>query len=154
MPRLPYKPNRGPLRRSAKPPKKSAAAIPGRLSVHRDGYGFVIPDEPIEGLRGDIYIAKEGAQRAMHGDRVTVRILRIEPDGRADGDIVEVLRRAHPSGVGGFRVRGRGAAQRGRAHQVAVETVENLDGMIVKAESPHLGEKGDRPVGRIVEILG
>jgi ribonuclease R len=161
--------------------------IPGRLSVHRDGYGFVIPDEPVEGLRGDIYIAKEVAQRAMHGDRVTVRILRIEPDGRAHGDIVEVLRRAHPSVVGEFRVRGRGnfvvphddrirqwiqipegmelpaasntdqaqpEVHRVGAPKVAVETVEDLEGMIVNAEILDFGAEGDRPIGRIVEILG
>ena len=44
----------------------------------------------------------------MHGDRVVVRITRIERDGRADGEIVEVLRRAHPTVVGEFRVRQRG----------------------------------------------
>ena len=84
----------------------------GRLSVHRDGYAFVIPDVPIPGikggLKGDIYIPKENAARAMHGDRVVVRIGRIEPDGRADGEIVRVLRRAHPSVVGEFRIRRNG----------------------------------------------
>jgi len=67
----------------------------GRLNMHRDGYGFVIPDHPIEGLRGDVYIPRESAQAAMHGDRVVVRIARIERDGRADGEITKVLRRAH-----------------------------------------------------------
>ena len=44
----------------------------------------------------------------MHGDRVVVRIARIERDGRADGEIVKVLRRAHQTVVGEFRVRKRG----------------------------------------------
>jgi ribonuclease R len=181
MARIPYKPHH-PHKGSAKksPPRKSTL-IPGRLSVHRDGYGFVIPDEPIEGLRGDIYIGKESAQRAMHGDRVAVRIVRIEPDGRAHGDIAEVLRRAHPSVVGVFRVRRRGnfvvphddrikqwieipegmelpSAQpevhRVGAHKVAVETVEDLEGMIVNAEIIDFGNDIDRPVGKIIEILG
>ena len=42
----------------------------GRLNMHRDGYGFLIPDHAIEGLRGDVYIPRESAQSAMHGDRV------------------------------------------------------------------------------------
>ncbi len=181
MARIPYKPHnphRGSARKSS--PKKSTL-IPGRLSVHRDGYGFVIPDEPIEGLRGDIYIGKESAQRAMHGDRVAVRILRIEPDGRAHGDIAEVLRRAHPSVVGVFRVRRRGSfvvphddrikqwieipegmelpstqpeVHRVGAHKVAVETVEDLEGMIVNAEIVDFGNDIDRPIGKIIEILG
>ncbi len=41
----------------------------------------------------------------MHGDRVVIRVGRIEPDGRAHGEIVKVLKRAHPSVVGEFRIR-------------------------------------------------
>ena len=37
----------------------------GRLNVHRDGFAFVTPEVPIAGLKGDIYIAKEAAARAM-----------------------------------------------------------------------------------------
>ncbi|HYV64308.1 MAG TPA: ribonuclease R, partial [Bryobacteraceae bacterium] len=62
----------------------------GRLNVHRDGYGFVIPEVPVPGLRGDVYIPKESAARAMHGDRVIAKISRIERDGKADGEIVRV----------------------------------------------------------------
>jgi len=77
----------------------------GRLNAHRDGYAFVTPDIPITGLRGDIYLAKEEAERAMHGDRVVVRIARIENDGRAHGEILRVLRRAHATVVGEFRIK-------------------------------------------------
>ena len=63
----------------------------GRLHMHRDGYGFLIPDRPIEGVQGDIFIPPESAEKAMHGDRVMARILRIESGGRADGEIVKVL---------------------------------------------------------------
>ena len=44
----------------------------------------------------------------MHGDRVVVRIARIEPGGRADGEIVKVLKRAQPTVVGEFRIGRRG----------------------------------------------
>ena len=153
----------------------------GRLSVHRDGYGFVIPDRPITGLKGDIYIPKEAAARAMHGDRVVVHIGRIERDGRADGEILRVLRRAHASIVGEFRVRRRGnfviphddriqqwieipddfslppeaaAAHRVGAHEIKVASIEDLEGLIVTAEILDFGEGGERPVGRIIEVLG
>jgi ribonuclease R len=133
----------------------------GRLNVHRDGYAFLIPDLPIPGLRGDVYIPKEAAIRAMHGDRVVVRIGRIEADGRAHGDILRVLRRAHPQVVGEFRVRRTGnfvvphdsrirqwieipedlalPASHATVHRVGVsdlqiDTAEDLDGMIVTAE--------------------
>jgi ribonuclease R len=153
----------------------------GRLNVHRDGYGFVIPEVPVPGLRGDVYISKESAARAMHGDRVVARIGRIERDGKADGEIVRVLRRAHPTVVGEFRVRRvvyvvvphderirqwieipedmalparQVTVDRVGAAAITVNSVEDLNGMIVTAEIVDFGEDGDRPVGRIIEILG
>src|SRR5262249_30981614 len=38
----------------------------GRIHMHRDGYGFVIPDRPVEGIKGDIYIPASSARHAMH----------------------------------------------------------------------------------------
>ncbi len=153
----------------------------GRLSVHRDGYGFVIPDKPIPGLNGDVYLPKEAAARAMHGDRVVVRVGRIERDGRAEGEIVRVLRRAHPSVVGEFRLRpsgnlvvphderirqwieipdefalptGKHSANRVGTRAMNVSSIEDLDGLIVTADILDFGEEGERPIGRISEILG
>jgi ribonuclease R len=153
----------------------------GRLNMHRDGYGFLIPDHPIEGLRGDVYIPRESAQAAMHGDRVVVRIARIERDGRADGEIVKVLRRAHQTVVGEFRIRKRGnfvAPHDERIRQwiqipvgmempatvlsrdrvgvtpVEVKSPEDLDGMIVNVEILEFPEDGGQAVGRVIEILG
>lgn len=153
----------------------------GRLNVHRDGYAFLIPDVPVPGLRGDVYIPKESASRAMHGDRVVARIARIERDGKADGEIVRVLRRAHLSVVGEFRIRRTGlfviphderirqwievpadmalparqvTVDRVGASAIVVTSIEDLDGMIVTAEIVDFGEDGERPVGRIVEVLG
>ena len=80
----------------------------GRLNLHRDGYGFLISERPIPGINGDIFIPPEAAEKAMHGDRVIVRIARIEAGGRADGDIVKVLKRAHPTVVGEFKIGRRG----------------------------------------------
>jgi len=149
--------------------------------VHRDGYGFLIPDEPVPRVKGDIYISKENAEHAMHGDRVTIRLLRVEPDGRAHGEIVQVLQRAHPSIVGEFRVRRKGnfvvpfderirqwveipeglalpkkgaSVNRVGARAQQVTSVEDLDGLIVNVEVLEFGEAGDRPVGRVTEILG
>ena len=153
----------------------------GRLNMHRDGYGFLIADHPIEGLRGDVYIPRESAQAAMHGDRVVVRIARIEKDGRADGEIVKVLRRAHQTVVGEFRIRKRGhfvEPHDEKIHQwiqipegmevprssqnrdrvgvapVEVKSPEDLDGMVVNVEILEFPEDGGYAVGRVIEILG
>ena len=82
--------------------------IVGRLSMHRDGFGFVIPDASLlderlkARLSGDIFIPPPAVGSAMHGDRVLVEITAIRPDGRAEGRIVRPLHRAHSTVVGFF----------------------------------------------------
>src|SRR5581483_2964619 len=80
----------------------------GRLNMHKDGYGFLIAERPLDGIQGDIFIPPDSAEKAMHGDRVVVRIARIEAGGRADGEIVKILKRAQPTVVGEFRIGRRG----------------------------------------------
>jgi len=78
--------------------------VAGELSLHRDGYGFVRPRDP--GLRdrisGDIYISPREMNAAMHGDQVLVEVGPTRADGRAEGRIVKVVGRAHPTVVGIF----------------------------------------------------
>jgi ribonuclease R len=136
-------------------------------------------------MQGDIFLPKEEAERAMHGDRVTVRASRPDHDGKVEGKIVEVVRRAHPTVVGEFRLRRRGAyvvphdsrirqwieipegmeipAGHAAMHRVGdrvktasadVHSAEDMEGMIVNAEIVDFGEDGDRPAGRVIEILG
>src|SRR5580658_3251911 len=153
----------------------------GRLNMHRDGYGFLISDKPLEGIQGDVFLPPESAGKAMHGDRILVRIARIEAGGRADGEIVKVLKRAHPTVVGEFRLHRRGQfviPQDDRIQQwieipeglefpsagpsvdrigvtpPKAASVEELDGMVVNVELLEYPEKGAGPVGRVVEILG
>ena len=77
--------------------------ISGRLVAHRDGYGFVVPDEPMPKVQGDLFIPRDNLSDAMHGDRVLARIERRRHDGRAEGRIVQVVEREHPTIVGIFR---------------------------------------------------
>jgi ribonuclease R len=153
----------------------------GKLTVHRDGYGFLIPDHRPAGLQGDIFIPPDHAARAMHGDRVIVRIGRFGYDGRAEGEVIKVLERAHVEIVGEFRIKRRGCfvvPHDERIHQwieipdgmevppptqnpdrvgvkaVEIKSVEDLEGMIVNVEVLEFPE-GDEPgVGRVIEVLG
>lgn len=87
---------------------RSREFIAGRVSIHRDGYGFLIPDHPIPGISGDLYIGRDSARGAMNGDRAIARIIHTGAAGRAEGEIVKFLRRAHPTVVGEFRIHRRG----------------------------------------------
>ena len=89
-------------------------SVLGRLSMHRDGYGFVIPDPGsldatlAASLSGDIFIPPPAMGSAMHGDRVLVEVSAIRAGGRAEGRIVGPLARAHPTVVGIFHCGHRG----------------------------------------------
>jgi ribonuclease R len=144
----------------------------GPLRVHKDGYAFI----------NDIYIPRESAVQAMHGDMVVVRIGRIDANGRGDGEIVKVLKRAHPAVVGEFRVGLQGCyvipfdqkltawidivegmeipaaseenLDRVGVKAVEVKTIEELDHMIVNVEILEFPERGGHATGRVIEILG
>ncbi len=89
-------------------------ALVGRLSMHRDGYGFVTPDASTLNpqlkakLAGDIFIPPPAVGSAMHGDRVLVEVGAIRPDGRAEGSIIRPVVRAHSTVVGIFHHGNRG----------------------------------------------
>jgi ribonuclease R len=77
--------------------------IAGRLTMHRDGYGFVIPNS---GQRtkteGDLFIPPPAIGPAMHGDQVLVELVHRRDEGRAEGRILRVLSRGNPTIVGIF----------------------------------------------------
>jgi len=77
--------------------------VSGRIVAHRDGYGFLVADEPMRGVEGDLFIGRDSLDDAMHGDRVLARVTRRRSDGRAEGRVVRILERENPSVVGLFR---------------------------------------------------
>src|ERR1017187_3925695 len=89
-------------------PAKGRNLLVGRLTMHRDGFGFVIPeatslDDSLKArLAGDVFIPPHATASSMHGDRVLVEVSAIRTDGRAEGRIIRSLSRAHPTVVGIF----------------------------------------------------
>ena len=155
------------------PPRHGKNDVRGRLVAHRDGYGFVIPDQPVPGMEGDVFIPPNALGDAMHGDRVWVRLREgrggRRGGGRVEGQVVGVERRAHPTLVGRFR---RGpeynyvepyeeriryqvlippGAEKGKGGGSAAE----LDGAVVNVEITHFpGASGAMPKGHVLEVLG
>ena len=82
--------------------------VVGRLTMHRDGFGFVIPEISSASpalrsrLTGDIFIPPHAVGSAMHGDRVLVEVVNFRNDGRSEGRILRPVDRAHPTVVGVF----------------------------------------------------
>jgi ribonuclease R len=76
--------------------------IAGRLDLHRDGFGFVRPNERQRGGDDDVFIPPNEIHGAMQGDQVLVELAPPRGDGRRLGRIVRVLTRRNPTVVGIF----------------------------------------------------
>jgi ribonuclease R len=160
--------------------KSESGQVVGRLVAHQDGYGFVVPDKPIPGVDGDLFLGRDALGDAMHGDRVQARVERRDRRGRAEGRVVRVLSRAHATIVGLFRYGVRGnvvlpyesrigeivippgeelppalAAKMGIARPTSPrERVPQLDGAVVNVELVRFPRGGVMAAGRVTEILG
>jgi ribonuclease R len=100
-----------PAERFAQHKVTSREEIKGRLVLHQDGYGFVVPDVALPNVDGDIFIPRDFVEDAMHGDTVIAKLARLSgmPSARrAEGRIIRIVGRAHPSIVGLFRYTSRG----------------------------------------------
>lgn len=108
----------GGKRAAAAPPPEGARAgeVAGRISLHRDGYAFLLPARG-SAEKNDIFIPPPMVGGAMHGDTVAGVVLRRGADGRAEGRVVRILRRAHATVVGEFH-----AARGGRGGRPEGET--------------------------------
>ena len=105
--------------RSSRPPN----VVSGRLIGHRDGYGFVVSDVPLEGTDLDIFISPDGMGSALHGDRVEVQVVRSKADGRLEGRILRVTERAQSTVVGQFHCGPRYNYVAPYDHRIPVEIV-------------------------------
>ena len=133
----------------------SAAAdknlIAGRLTMHRDGFGFVIPDSKSLSpslkarLTGDIFIPPHLIGNAMHGDLVLVDISNVRPDGRAEGRIVRPVMRAHPTVVGTFHYGSRGNYVTPIDSKITQDIVIPPGGEVPSAKTAEDAEEPEKP---------
>src|ERR1700688_4769922 len=173
------------------PPKaatRDPSLLVGRLVAHRDGYGFVVPESPRTDLDGDLFIPPDQLGDAMHGDRVLARIERRDTrrapgsPARAEGRIVKVLGRAHPTVVGLFHYGHRSnfvtPYESRLHHEIVIPPGEELtpelrarrkaeklpkpgslrlpelEGAVVDVEITRFPRAGVPATGRVVEVLG
>ena len=66
---------------------KRIAVVAGRIEGHRDGHGFLIPDDGSP----QVFLPPAEMREVLHVDRAAVRIVGRDPRGRPSGVIVEVL---------------------------------------------------------------
>jgi ribonuclease R len=136
---------------------KKLSLVPGRIEGHRDGHGFLVPDEAGE----SVYLSSAEMRQVLHGDRASVKVTGRDQRGRPVGEIVDILER------GNRRVVGRLHAEHGVlflvpedrriAQDILVPPAEAgkaRAGQVVTVELVSQPSKHAQPIGRVAEILG
>ncbi len=135
--------------------------VVGKVVTNPRGFGFVVPDRPLEDVAGDLYIAGSNLNQAMHGDRVVARIERVGPRG-AEGRILRILDRGSSTVVGRFDVDASGLGfvvpfDRRMIMDVHIPSGEEADarpGDMVVVDITRWPTAARGPLGRVMEVLG
>ncbi|MBV0932546.1 ribonuclease R [Marinobacterium weihaiense] len=133
--------------------------IAGRVIGHRDGFGFLKPDEGGD----DLFLSPRNMREVFDGDRVLVQAVGIDQRGRREGKIVEVLERGTRRLVGRFDGQGGFGSliceNQRITNQVMVipdptTGLEYEDGQLVVVEIIQHPTRKQPARGRVVEVLG
>ncbi len=130
--------------------------IEGRVAGHREGYGFLIPDDGSE----DIFLPEKEMQKVLNGDRVQVRIIGTDRRGRPEGTIVEVVERANTHVIGrllnenGVWIVAPEDKRIGQDILLSGSPGKAKAGQVVSVELIEQPSRYTQPVGKIVEVLG
>jgi len=143
------------------PPQNSL--ITGKVTGHRDGFGFFVPDVAVGEKRGkDFYISSHEMQRVFHGDIVSAILVdRTDRKGRQEIKIIEVIEPRKAGIVGRFYV------EHGIAYIVPDDARIKQDiliepdgklgarhGQMVVINILHRPSKRNNAVGKVIEVLG
>lgn len=131
--------------------------VAGTVSAHRDGYGFVIPDDG----ETDVYLSAREMRPLFNGDRVAIKIVGVDRRGKPEGELVEVLDRGLREVAGQFiRERGIGVVIPDNpkiAHRILIgkgDAGGARPGQIVVAEIIDFPTKVEQATGKIIEVIG
>jgi ribonuclease R len=131
--------------------------IAGRVIGHKDGFGFVVPDEGGD----DMFVSARQMRAVFHGDRVLARISGLDHRGRAEAIIVEVLEHNTQQVVGRFYLESGTAFVEPSNQRITQDILipvddigEARDGQMVVAAIAIQPDSHTRPTGKIVEVLG
>ncbi|MEC7815501.1 MAG: ribonuclease R [Pseudomonadota bacterium] len=144
-------------RRGAYLPIEEADLVTGRVVGHKDGFGFLIPDDG----GSDLFLTARQMRQVFHGDRVAARVDRVDDRGRREGVIVEVLEYRTEQIVGRF-FKESGIAfvvpENARInHEILVpddQAGKAVHGQYVVVKILRQPTIRTQPTGQVIEILG
>ncbi|MBI5966853.1 MAG: ribonuclease R [Deltaproteobacteria bacterium] len=133
-------------------------AIAGRVQAHRNGYGFLIPENS---RLPDIFLSKREVRDLMHRDRVALHLDKKERGRKSGPRVIEVLARANRRVVGRY--------EEGTKFDLVIPEDQRLfqkiripkkaaggavENKVVLAEITRYPTKQEGPEGRILKVLG
>lgn len=144
-------------RKGAYLPIEEAALVTGRVIGHRDGFGFLTPDDG----GSDLFLSARQMRQVFHGDRVAARVDRVDDRGRREGKVVEVLEHRTQQIVGRFFSES-GISfvvpENARINHEVLVPEENAGkarhGQYVVLDIVRQPTVRTQPLGKVVEILG
>ncbi|KRW57731.1 ribonuclease R [Pseudomonas sp. TTU2014-080ASC] len=144
-------------RRGTYAPVDKLDLILGRISGHRDGFGFLIPDDGSD----DLFLSPAQMRLVFDGDRALARVSGLDRRGRREGVLVEVISRAHETIVGRyFEESGIGyvVADNPKIQQEVLVTAGRNGGarigQFVEVKITHWPTQRFQPQGDVVEVIG
>jgi ribonuclease R len=133
-----------------------AGFVAGRVSAHRDGFGFVIPDD----AGPDLFLSDREMQKVLHGDKVMARVTGTDRRGRPEGSIVEVVERANSHLIGRLLNEGGVWVVSPEDQRISQDVLvigspgKARAGQVVSVELIEQPGRFQQPTGRVVEVLG
>lgn len=130
--------------------------IAGKVSAHRDGFGFVIPDDN----SGDLFLNDKEMQKVLHGDRVMAKVTGTDRRGRPEGTIVEVVSRANTHVIGRLLNEDGVWKVAPEDQRIAMDILivgkpgKAKAGQVVSVELIEQPARFKQPTGTVAEILG
>lgn len=144
-------------RRGGYVPLTKSQLVRGRVMGHKDGFGFLIPDEGGD----DVFLSAKQMRTLLHGDRAIVQIAGVDRRGRPEGAVAEVIERAHTHIVGHLNIESGVAFVVPDNKRISQDVMVPMDalgdareGQIVKVELIEQPTFRSKPVGHVVEVLG
>jgi ribonuclease R len=132
--------------------------LPGTVVGHRDGYGFVITDQP----GPDVFLPQREMSALFSNDRVLIRVIKIKGRSRRlEGEVIDILQRRTQFLVGRLIVEDDNYFVQPDSRNSAVDIIIPKDQVnnakeneYVRIEITRQPAKRRSPVGKVVQVLG
>lgn len=131
--------------------------LKGRFIAHRDGYGFIVPQEG----GGDLYLNAHEAKSVFHDDEVLVRVSGMDQKGRREAMIVEVLQRNTQQVVGRYFKKDKIGIVEPAGKRIKKQIIIPLestkgvkDGQFVLVTLVQQPTKHNPAIGEVIEVVG